>query len=56
MPADQPNQLNRVQTAADFTYTMNLNVVKIKDTGKGAKTVANDLEAVLKKICEKYKG
>jgi hypothetical protein len=33
-----------------FTYTMVLNTVKIQDIGKGEKSVADDLEAVLKKI------
>ena len=34
---------------ADFTYTMNLNVVKVQDTGKSVKAVADDLEAVFQK-------
>jgi hypothetical protein len=56
MPADQPHQVNRVQTAADLTYTMNLNVVKIQGTGKRGKTVADDLAAVLKKIENWHQG
>jgi len=43
-------QLSRAACHADFTYTMTLDVVKIQDTGKGAKSVAEDLEAVLPKI------
>lgn len=50
MPHDPAHQLNRSECQADFTYTMNLNVVKIQDTGKGLKSVADDLEAVLGKI------
>jgi hypothetical protein len=35
---------------ADFTYTMTIKTIKIQDTGKGVKSVAEDLEAVLRKI------
>jgi hypothetical protein len=47
---DPAHQLNPLPCQADFTYTMNLNVVKIHETGKGLKSVADDLEAVLRKI------
>ena len=50
MPLGPGHQLNRSACQADFTYTMVLDVVKIQDTGKGEKSVAEDLEAVLKKI------
>lgn len=44
------HQLNRSACQADFTYTMVLDIVKIQDTSKGEKSVADDLEAVLRKI------
>lgn len=50
MPLDPASQLNRTECQVDFTYTMTVNTIKIKDTGKGAKSVADDLEAVLRKI------
>jgi len=56
MPADPAHQLNRSESQVDFTYTMNLNVVKIIDTGKGTKSVADDLEAVLRKIEDWHQG
>jgi hypothetical protein len=34
----------------DFTYSMTVKAIKIEDTGKGVKSVAEDLEAVLRKI------
>jgi hypothetical protein len=47
MPHDpRINSIAR-ECQADFTYTMNLNVVKVQDTGK--KAVADDLEAVFQK-------
>jgi len=48
--SDPASFANPVATQADFTYSMTLNVIKIQDTGKGAKSVAEDLEAVLRKI------
>jgi hypothetical protein len=51
-----PHDLNRLECQADFTYTMNLNVVKIQDTGRGLKAVAEDLEAVLRKIEDWHQG
>jgi hypothetical protein len=50
MPPDPAHQFNPAECGADFTYTMSLNAVKIVDSGKGMKAVADDLEAVLKKI------
>jgi hypothetical protein len=49
MPDDPAHHLNRSECQADFTYTMTVKAIKIQDTGKGAKSVAEDLEAVLKK-------
>jgi hypothetical protein len=47
---------NRLPCQADFTYTISLNVIKIKDTRKRAKSVADDLEAVLRKIEHWHQG
>jgi hypothetical protein len=50
MPDDPAHQPNRSTCQADFTYTMTVKAIKIEDTGKGVKSVAEDLEAVLRKI------
>ena len=50
MPPDLANQFNPLACKADFTYSMTPATVKIQDTGKGKKSVADDLEAVLLKI------
>jgi hypothetical protein len=44
------NFANPTFTQAGFTYSMILNLVKIQDTGKGAKSVTNDIENVLREI------
>ncbi len=54
--SDPASFANPVATQADFTYSMTLNVIKIQDTGKGAKSVAEDLEAVLRKIKYWHQG
>jgi len=50
MPPDLANQFNPLACQADFTYAMTPKTVKIQDAGKGKKSVADDLEAVLLKI------
>ena len=50
MPDDPAHQLNPLKCKADFTYRMTVKTIKIEDTGKGRKSVADDLEAVLRKI------
>jgi hypothetical protein len=50
MPADLANQFNPLRCQADFSYTMTPKTVKILDTGKGKKSVGDDLETVLLKI------
>ena len=50
MPDDPVHQYNPLACQADFTYSITLGVVKIQDTGKGKKSVLDDLEAVLRKI------
>jgi hypothetical protein len=42
------NGLNPSECQADFTYTMGVKTVRIPDTGKGVKSVAEDLVAVAK--------
>jgi hypothetical protein len=46
MSADPIGQFNRSECQAEFTYTMSRKFIKIQDTGKGSKPVAEDLEAV----------
>jgi hypothetical protein len=50
MPDDPAHQLNRLECQADFTYEITVKTITIQDTGKGKKSVADDLEAVLRKI------
>ena len=37
-------------TQADFTYKITPTTIAITDTGKGSRSVTNDIEAVLRKI------
>ena len=50
MPDDPVHQFNPSACQADFTYTITPVTVEILDTGKGKKAVADDLEAVLRRI------
>ena len=50
MPPDLANQFNPLACQADFTYAITPKTVEIQATGKGKKSVADDLEAVLLKI------
>ena len=50
MPPYLVNQFNPSPCQADFTYAITPNTIEIQDTGKGKKSVAEDLEAVLRKI------
>jgi hypothetical protein len=50
MPPDLANQFNPLACQADFTYSIAPKTVKIQGTSKGKKSVADDLEAVLRKI------
>jgi hypothetical protein len=50
MPDDPAHILNRLECQADFSYEITPKTIKIRDTGKGTKAVADDLEAVLRKI------
>jgi hypothetical protein len=49
MSPDLANQFNPLACKADFTYSMTPATVKIQDTGKGQKSVADDLQALLRK-------
>ena len=42
MPDDPAHQLNPLKCKADFTYRMTVKTIKIEDTGKGRKSVADD--------------
>jgi hypothetical protein len=50
MPDDPAHILNRLECQADFTDEITVKTIKIRDTGTGTKAVADDLEAVLRKI------
>ena len=50
MPPDLAHQFNPSGCQADFTYALTPSTITIQDTGKGKKSVTNDLEAVLRKI------
>jgi hypothetical protein len=50
MPSDAVHQFNPAACQADFTYTMTPVAVEIQDTSKRTKPIADDLEAVLRKI------
>jgi hypothetical protein len=50
MPLDPVHKYNPSPCQADFTYTMAPVAIEIQDSGKGKKTVADDLEAALRKI------
>jgi hypothetical protein len=56
MPPDLANQFNPSACQADFTYTMTPKTIEIQDTGKGKKSVPDDLEAVLRKIEHWHQG
>jgi hypothetical protein len=50
MPQDPAHYPNPSESQADFTYTITVKEIKIEDTGKGKKSVADYLEAALRKI------
>ena len=50
------NFANPIVTQVALPYSMILNLVKIRDTGKGAKSVTNDVEHVLRKIEAWHQG
>jgi hypothetical protein len=56
MSDDPAHQLNRAACQAEFTYGISVKAIKIQDTGKGAKSVSEDLEAVLRKIETWHQG
>jgi hypothetical protein len=50
MPPDLANLFNPLACQADFAYAITPKTIEIQDTGKGKKSVDDDLEAVLRKI------
>jgi hypothetical protein len=46
----QPDPARDVTTQADFSYKITPDTIAITDTGLGKLSVANDIEAVLRKI------
>jgi hypothetical protein len=50
MPYDPANLTSPERCPADFTYSITPTKLIIHDTGKGQKSVVEDLPAVLKKI------
>jgi hypothetical protein len=50
MSFDPASQLNLSACEADFSYAITVNTIEIQGTGKGTKSLADDLEAVLRKI------
>jgi hypothetical protein len=56
MPPNPVHQLNRAVCQADSTYSMTVKEIRIVDTGKGAKSVAGDPDAVLRKIEAWHQG
>jgi hypothetical protein len=42
--------LPAITTQGDFTYSITPDTISIIDTGKGSRSVTNDIEAVLRKI------
>ncbi|MGA8659297.1 MAG: hypothetical protein WB586_24485 [Chthoniobacterales bacterium] len=49
MPPDAPSQRNRSECQAEFTYAISLKEIKIQDTGRWEKSVADDLGSCLAK-------
>ena len=45
-----------ITTRADFTYSITPDTISITDTGKGRVSVANDIEAVLRKVEYRHQG
>ena len=56
MPPGPVHQLNHSACQTDFTPWMVLDTVKIQDAGEGKKSIASDLEAVLRKIENWHQG
>jgi hypothetical protein len=56
MPDDPASQMSHSSTDADFTYSMMTNEIEITDTGRGKKTVEEDIVSVLRAIEEFHQG
>jgi hypothetical protein len=56
MPSDPVYTTNPAASRADFTYSITPTTLVITDTGRGTKSVADDLEAVLQRIEHWHQG
>jgi hypothetical protein len=56
MRSDPPSAANPTTSRADFMYSISPTRLTIKDTGKGAKTVLDDLPALLRRIEHWHQG
>ena len=56
MPEDSTAKKNPAATWADFTYSITPRTLVIKDTGRGTKSVIEDLPAVLRRIEHWHQG
>jgi hypothetical protein len=55
-PAESDKPSNPLASQADFTYSIIPTALVIQDTGKGEKTVLEDLPAVLQRIEHWHQG
>ncbi len=56
MPDDPASQMSHSKPEADFTFSMMTEEIEITDTGRGKKTVEEDVVAVLRAIEEFHQG
>lgn len=56
MPEDSTSTKNPITSQADFTYSITPTTLTIKDSGKGKKSVVEDLPAVLRRIEHWHQG
>jgi hypothetical protein len=56
MPSDPVSTINPAASRADFTYSITPTTLVITDTGRGTKSVAEDLPAVLRRIEHWHQG
>jgi hypothetical protein len=56
MSSDPVSTTNPAASRADFTYAITPTTLVITDTGRGTKSVAEDLQAVLRRIEHWHQG
>lgn len=56
MPPEPVSTINSAASRADFTYSIIPKALVVQDTGKGKKTVLEDLPAVLQRIEHWHQG